>query len=197
MDIKQEQIDGRRRLSSIWGRTRTFVGKSQEQMADEMGVSRKTIQNWEKGASTPDLEQTFRWFRILGISPLVYLWEYLHPDMKNINAKTEVEVLRKSLLNIVEELPEEGMRQLLYILYGDHGSSPRSILHLMNAYLQTPMKDRVTQAGIIVRNYEMARRKGDLTDTEHVQPDLELLHNAIDKGEEAFVRNDSGYINEL
>lgn len=189
-----EMQDGRLRLSSIWGRTRTIAGVSQEYMASEMGVARKTIQNWEKGVSVPDLEQTFRWFRVLGISPLTYLWEYLYPNTRGIKGADDNEKLRESLIMIAKEIPEDGMRQLLFLLYGNHGSSPRAVMNLLTAHLQTPMKDRVIQADIIVKNYELARRMDTIACPGNVQPDIDLIQKAIKEGEEAAIHSYHGYL---
>lgn len=188
------RIESKKRLSEIWSRTRAMAGVSQECMAQEMGVARKTIQNWERGASSPDIEQGFRWFEILGINPMKYVYEYVFPEMKDISAQDEVDRLRTALLAIVSTLSEESIRQLLFILHGNHGSSPRAVLNLITAHLQTPMRDRITQAGVIVRNYQIADRRGLTVCPDKVQPNEELLEKAIWAGEEAVCSDAEGYV---
>lgn len=169
-------------------------GKSQEFMALELGVSRKTVQNWESGASEPSVTQAIEWFRILNISPLPYFLQIVHTDMQGINSKDDVGKLRAALLKLVGELPEDSLRQLLYLFYGTHGSSPRAILNMLTAHLQTPLEDRVTSSTLILKSYELAKKKGKTTEKDHVQPNLELLKKAIAMGEEAAVKNANAYV---
>lgn len=155
--------------------TRLMKEKSQEYMAMELGITRKTVQNWEKGVSEPTIEQAMQWFRILQVSPLPYLFQYVFPDMENISSGDEDDRLRDALLKLAAELPSEGMRQLLYLFYGDHGSSPRVVLNLITAFLQSPHHDRIVAGNLILLNYEMARQKEELTSPHHIQPNVELL----------------------
>lgn len=173
--------------------SRNQAGMSQEYVAYELGVARKTIQNWEKGISEPTIDQALSWFRVLKISPLPYLFRYVYPEMENISSNDHVEVLRKSLLSFVEAMPEEAVRQLLYLFYGDHGSSPRAVLNMVTAHLQTPMRDRVVAGSVILKNYELANKQDAITGKDHIQPDVELLRKAIEKGEQAAVSNENTY----
>lgn len=51
----ESRIERAKRFAKVWWKSRDDVGKSQEFMALSMGVSKKTIQNWEKGLSSPNL----------------------------------------------------------------------------------------------------------------------------------------------
>lgn len=50
---KDNKSDRVKRFAQIWSLSRADTGKTQEYMANGLGVSKKTIQNWEKGASAP------------------------------------------------------------------------------------------------------------------------------------------------
>lgn len=167
--------------------------KSQEYMALEMGVSRKTIQNWESGASSPSIDQCILWFEILELSPLPYLFQFVHPNMENISPKEKVEELRYALSQLIDAIPEEGVRQLLYLFYGDHGSSPRAVLNMLTAHLQSPMHSRVSNGKLILENYEMAKARNELSDINHVQPNLQFLTDCIEKGKGAAIKGDNTY----
>ena len=192
--VMDNRSESKKRLSVIWQRTRAIGGVSQEYMAQEMGVARKTIQNWEKGVSSPDLEQGFRWFEVLGINPMQYVYDYVFPEIKAQKENDEVEKLRTALVAIVSTLPEESVRQLLYILYCDHGSSPRAAINLFTAHLQTPLRDRITQAGVILKNYQIASNRGMTARPDKIQPNTELVQKALKAGEEAIYRNAKGYL---
>lgn len=181
-------------ICEILRTTRYDSGKSQEFMALELGVARRTIQNWETGVSEPGVSQAIEWFIVLGRNPIPFLLQYLFPVMDHISAGDDTDKLRRALARLIQELPDEGVRQLLYLLYGDHGSSPKAVLHLMNAHLQTPMKDRIIQAEIITKNYELAKMTGTLARPDHIQPSVELLHSAIASGEKAYFNGESEYM---
>lgn len=181
-------------LAKTLRETRVLKAISQENMALELGIARKTVQNWEKGISAPSIDQAMEWFKVLKISPLPYLFQYVHPEMENISHKDEDEKLRNSLITLINELPPEGVRQLLYLFYGDHGSSPRAVLNLMTAHLQTPMKDRVLTSNVVLKNYEIAKKKNQVTSMEHIHPNVELLKSAIQKGEDAVIDDRDTYM---
>lgn len=174
--------------------TRNESGRSQEYMSFELGVSRRTIQNWEMGISEPSISQCVNWFRITGKNPISYLLQYLYPNINNMKKSDKDADMKASLLTLINALPPDGIRELLFVLYGDHGSSPRGIINLITAHLQTPLKDRVTQAGVIIHNYEMAKRKGTLARPKSIQPDLEFLKAALKAGENAVIQGDDEYI---
>lgn len=174
--------------------TRMKKAFSQERVALEMGIARKTVQNWEKGISAPSIEQAIEWFRILEISPLPYLFQYVYPDMEKISASDDDKRIRVSLLTLLSELPPEGIRQLLYLFYGDHGSSPRAVLNLITAHLQTPIRDRVVASHIILKNYEMSQRRDENTSKDHIHPDVKLIRDAISRGEDAVLNDRETYV---
>ncbi len=43
-------------------------GWSQEQLAEQMGISRQSVSKWESGASIPDLDKVIKLSKILGVS---------------------------------------------------------------------------------------------------------------------------------
>lgn len=173
---------------------RSISGKSQEYMSLELEVARKTVQNWEKGVSEPTIGQAVCWFKAIDVSPIPYLIQVVHSDMDGISAADNINKLKSSLHQLIDEIPEEGIRQLLYLFFGNHGSSPRAVLNMVTAHLQTPMKDRVVHGHIILKNYEIAKKKGTITSARHVQPNQKLFELALAKGEEAEINNAKAYV---
>jgi transcriptional regulator with XRE-family HTH domain len=49
-------------------RKRGWLRKSQRQMAEELGVTERTFNRWERGKSTPGLAQLDRWARALDLT---------------------------------------------------------------------------------------------------------------------------------
>ena len=173
--------------------TRNESGCSQEYMASELGVTRRTISNWESGVSEPSIGQTIDWFKLVQKNPLPYLLQCTYPDMDKISYKDDDSKILAALLQIINELPAEGVRQLMYLFFGNHGSSPRAVLQMITAHLQTPMKDRIAHGQLISTNYELAMRTDTLTHPKHIQPDLDCLNGAIATAKNAVEKNAKKY----
>lgn len=182
------------KIQFILGKSRTKVGRSQEYMANELGVARKTIQNWENGMSCPTVEQAMTWFEILNLNPLPYFIEYIHPSLEDIKPTDDDERIIEALHVVLNDLPISSIRQLFFLLYGNHGSSPTAILNMLTAHLQSPMKDRLINASIIEKNYEIAMLQHKTSCPTHVQPDLELLKQGIHEGNKAVLNGSESYM---
>lgn len=228
-DLKSRKAEaGNEQERTVWYTSRKEAGKSQEYMALELNVARKTVQNWEKGVTSPTIHQAKLWFAALGSSPIPYLVQELYSGTESMDGllldagvgrsskvssgkansrdqnggkkdsygrygqKTGL-TDREKLKLLIDTLPEEGISQLLYLISGDHGSSPRAVLQLITAHLQTPMRDRVTQAGVIIKNYEIAHKKNLLSNKDQVQPNMKLLHKAWERGEQAVMEDEDSY----
>ncbi len=173
--------------------TRNESGKSQEYMAWEIGVTRRTIMNWESGVSEPSVGQCIHWFKLTDKNPTPYLLQCTYPDMDKISPKDEDAKILASLMQLINDLPAEGVRQLMYLFFGNHGSSPRAVLQMITAHLQTPMKDRIAHGQLVATNYEIAKRTGTLARPAHIQPDLDCLNAAIAAAKNAVEKNAKEY----
>lgn len=164
--------------------TRNESGKSQEFMAFELGVTRRTVLNWENGVSEPSVGQAINWFKLVDKNPIPYLLQTVYPSMDKISPKDEDAKILAALMQLINDLPAEGVRQLMYLFFGNHGSSPRAVLQMVTAHLQTPMKDRIAHGQLIATNYEIALSTGTLAKPNHIQPDLATLKAAIESAKE-------------
>lgn len=173
--------------------TRNESKRSQEYMASELGVTRRTILNWESGVSEPSIGQTIAWFKLVNKNPLPYLLQCTYPDMDKISHNDDDSRILASLMQIINDLPAEGVRQLMYLFFGDHGSSPRAVLQMITAHLQTPMKDRIAHGQLVATNYELAARTGTLARPDHIMPDLDYLNAAIATAKNAVEKNAKEY----
>lgn len=194
MTAEENRIDRAKRFSKIWSQSRSDCGVSQQYMAQGLGVSKKTIQNWERGTSSPSFFQGTEWFHLLGLNPLPYYFQFVFPNaFPDYLYSDEDESIKQALTNLIETLPTQGKIQLLYLFYGEHGSSPYSVLQMLTAHLQVPMKERVSHASIIMQDYEMEKELGNLTNPDDVQPDLDLLEIALKQCKKAALKKQSGY----
>lgn len=185
--------EDRKRLARMLMLSRAESGLSQEKVALELGIAKKTVQNWEKGTSAPTLPQAIEWFRAMQVAAMPYFLQFMFPDIEGIGRQDDDEKIRKELITLIETLPIEGIRQLMYLFYGDHGSSPRAIMNMLTAHLQSPMKDRYSHATAILNDYTLSHEKKQITRPDHVQPDVELLEKAIAQGRQAIIDDRNNY----
>lgn len=207
--LNSEYFDSndRKALATILMQSRAESGLSQEKVALELGIAKKTVQNWERGVSAPSLPQAIEWFRVMNVPAMPYFLRFIFPDLddtynkSNDNSKSsshsnksDDDRLRKELINVIETLPQEGVRQLMYLFYGDHGSSPRGILNMLTAHLQTPLRDRYSHANAILNDYKLSTEMNKTVKPNRVQPNLTLLENAIEQGHDAIINNKNNYM---
>ena len=193
---KDNKSDRVKRFAQIWSLSRADTGKTQEYMANGLGVSKKTIQNWDKGASAPDLFEGSEWFRVLGINPLPYYLAFLYPWMfDGIKPDDNDEEIEQALLFLVKNMTQLEKRQLLYLMAGRHGSPWYSLLQMFTAHCHSSLRSRVTAARTILENYEMDQVCGDLVCPDNVQPDMKMLHHAVEEGKQSVFNQLSGYTN--
>lgn len=186
--------EDKKRLSNMLILSRAESGLSQERVALELGITRKTVQNWERGISAPTLPQAISWFRVMKIAAMPYLIQFIFPDMEGISAKDSDDKLRKELLSLIEAMPAEGVRQLMYLLYADHGSSPRAALNLMTAHLQCSLRDRYHHAKIIIDDYKLSYERNETVQPQHIQPNVELIDDAIAQSRTAILNEKNNYM---
>ena len=82
---------------------RTNIKKSQEKLAEEVGVSRQTISKWETNQSTPDFDKILPLCNALGTTPE----ELITGEVKKANEAEEVKKLE--LEKVKEEIRKKQM----------------------------------------------------------------------------------------
>ena len=185
------KIDISDRFAEMWRISRQDAGKSQEYMAKALGVSKKTIQNWEEGTSCPNQAKGFEWFNVLGLQPLPYYLQLLYPSFTGLEPNSSDQDIDKALTDLILSLPTDSKRKILYIANGLHGSSPAAVLNMIIADLNTPLRARLNIALTIISNYELSKNLGETSD--YIQPDMELLKLAYERSFESVKNNQSHY----
>lgn len=189
-----ERTDIIKQFTKIWIQSRYDAGASQEDMALALGVSRKTIQNWEKGTSSPSLFQGFEWFRVLGLNPLRYYLNFIYPEFfHDLNCDSDDEKCKQALIKYIDSCSPAEHKQLLYLIAGKHGSDWYAVLQMMTAHCHCSMQSRVCAARIILDNYDMDCSKGSNVCPDSILPDTELLEQSILKGKSAAIEGKIGY----
>lgn len=180
-------------LMEALSRVRYESGLSQREIAEQLGVSKKTVQNWEQGINQPPLAMIFDWFRVCGENPVHWLLEYSYPQVFNVDPNSHEEIDR-AFEELVEILTHEDKLALLYLYYGRHGSSPESVMQLFLAHLHNPLKDRISIAIDVATHYRLNKGLDSLVGGEEPSPDLELLDEAILSAYDAIANQRKGYV---
>lgn len=191
---EESRVDRAERFAKIWWKSRSDAGKSQEYMALGMGVSKKTVQNWEKGISSPTLFQSTEWFDLLGQNPIHYYLAFLYPGLfDDLEPDADDKQIEDALMLLIKESTSREKRQLLYLMAGQHGSSWYSLLQMFTAHCHTSMRSRVAAARMIYENFDLDAKTGEMVCPDNVMPDLEVLHHAIYHGRTAVQNRERGY----
>ena len=66
---------------------------------------------------------------------------------------------------------------------------------MFTAHCHCSLRSRVTAARTILENYEMDMACGSLVCADNVQPDMKMLHHAVEEGKLSVFNQLSGYTN--
>ncbi len=182
------------KVADMLRQSRYKADKSQTFMSNTLGVSRRTIQNWEDGTTAPDVVQLYEWFNALCMPPHPYLLKILYPDIDSNKFEDEHE-MDKALSSLMRDLPYHEKRKLLFIFEGKHGSSPVSVIDMIVANLQTPLRDRLNICQNIITNYELSEDLDQLTNKDEIRPSVTNLKNALESGIKAVRKRMNSYLN--
>lgn len=183
------------RVAIMFRRSREDAGKSQEYVAQKLGVSKRTVQNWEGGLSSPNQEFTFEWFEVLGLQPLPYYLELLYGKDEYVKPTSTDKEIENALIDRIKSCSPSEQRKMLFMLSGDHGSSASGILEMVTAHLHVPLKDRLNVAQDVILNYEIAKAQNKLIRTDHILPNINILKMSFDNAYDAVINNLSKYSN--
>lgn len=182
------------RFAKIWWQSRADAGKSQEYLALGLGVSKKTIQNWEKGLSSPSFFQAEEWFHLLCLNPAKYYIEFLYPNLsESLTGENEAD-LDEILIKLIKNLSIAEKKELIYLMSCAHGSSWHAVLQLFTMHCQTSLQSRATAARTILENYEIEEKSGKLVNRDAVKPDVKLLKSALQQCKIAAQNNCFSYV---
>lgn len=164
---------------------------SQQHIADLLGISRRTVTNWESGATAPTVPQVISWFSALGESPMPAFLTYMYPDKPFATRNNRYIV--QALTDRFRHCTAVDMDMLLFIGAGRHGSSPHALLNLAVAYCHLPLKARINLCSAILQQFELASQCGNLSVSDDIMPDIECIATAKNKAVQAVKDGKEGY----
>lgn len=186
------RLEKRKRIAELISEARNKHSVTQMQIAELLGVSIRTVQSWEYGESSVPFEMVIDWFTILN--------EPLAPSLKRYLFGTPYKSTKKNREQLIEEaigyinnMTNHEIECFDYIFSGVHGSSPMAYLQKTVCDLQSPIGNRLATCVLISTNYQGALMRGELTNPDSVQPNLDVLNDAITKATEAFHAKENSY----
>lgn len=179
--------------SKLLARARTDAGVTQRQMAKALGKTERTIQNWESGYC-PSFLDLHHWFYALDIPPWPYILPLLYPGINEIPCTEGIALKQQELIDYIKSCPSDILTKLAYLIGGNHGSDWYAVLEMLFEHVCEPLSQRIISAQAILLGFTLDYRCGKLRDTVRVLPDLENLKSCIDRGIQAALNRQSGYV---
>lgn len=175
------------RLGSLLRQAREKKNVSSVDMSKRMGLSRKTIDNWENAISSPDIAEMFKWFRVIDENPGPYLKEYLYPGCN------DTQFSKDTLLKNLDSLSVRELEIINYYIAGDHGSSTYAFLNLGLCHLLLSVGSKQLCATMERLCFLNDQARDALSDPNAPEPDLYAFSMAIHAATEAYRKNQAGY----
>ena len=187
-------VELRERIASLLRLSRDKAGMSQDAVAKRIGVSKRTVQNWESCMSTPDVREIMQWFDAIDIPIYPYMLRLSSPERANITAgSTDVDV-RAAMLRLIQNMDVHSMRKNFFEMFGEHGTAPDGMGEVKTAYLHLPMDVKVGIAEIISTQFEICQAQGRLVQQDHVMPDIDNLKRYISAAKKAVIEGKETYL---
>lgn len=183
------------KLGNMLSQARYDSGKSQETVAKTMGISRRTVQNWEYGYGSPDMAKCLDYFDACGVQPLPYLLKLFYKEFDRLSEKSSDKDIEDALIKRIKACSPSEKRKMLFILYGDHGSSTHAIIDMTVAHLHVGLKDRLNVCQQVILNYKIALKHNKLVKEEHILPDMVFLEQAFENAMESVYEGKNSYSN--
>ena len=183
------------KIGTALAKARVSANLSQREMAHMIEKNERTVQNWEKGVSSPDSDEIMDWCSACGVSPITVFMEVLHPDLyKEADNKKLEETVDQELHMLVQALPPLTKRLLLFVLKGRHGSSPPAVISEIAANLHCPLNNRASVCGTIIDQYTYAQIAGLDPCPDAPHPPIDDLKINYKAGRTAAENGALGYI---
>lgn len=183
------------KIGTALAKARVSANLSQREMAHMIEKNERTVQNWEKGVSSPDSDEIMDWCSACGVSPITVFMEVLHPDLyKEADNKKSDAAVDQELQMLVQALPPITKRLLLFVLKGRHGSSPPAVISEIAANLHCPLNNRASVCGTIIDQYTYAQIAGLDPCPDAPHPPIDDLKINYKAGRTAAENGAFGYI---
>lgn len=184
-----------KRIAKLLSEARKRAGATQEETAELLFVSARTVQRWETGEKQPTLEEFISWYRALGLNWFRDVLRLAYPELySNFDgSNADVEQRRNGLFKYLADCPPGEVDKIAFLLFGQHGSDWPSMLDEYVANAHCSMRSRAAVCRLVIENYELEAATGDLIDPETAKPNIGNLRSAHCAGQKAAQLNRNEY----
>lgn len=189
------EVDKARAFGLMLEKSRADAGKSRKYMAQALGKSINTIQNWEAGIGEPGYRTLERWFEVLGLNLGRYLVEYNNPGTISHSTDGNIASMREQIHHYVDTyFTDTDIRLAYFCIFGNTGSSWREQLNMIVADNHCSMRSRVNVAQTVYDNFLMESARGELVNEGEIMPDIESLSKVVENGRKSACDGVDSYI---
>lgn len=186
------RLERSQKFSLMLSKSRNDAGVSQKTMAQALGKSVNTIQNWESGIGCPNFLDLEDWFEFLGLSLDKYMMEYKYPKLNNYSNASRSEILSR-VTKYLNDMTENGLRMLEFNMIGKTGSNFLHQNNLACMYNHLPLKYRIVIAITILENFNLVNSLNELICKDDIMPNIEAVGDVILAAKKAVYAGKNGY----
>lgn len=188
-------LEKSQKFGEMLAKSRNDSGKTQKYMAQALGKSVNTIQNWESGIGEPGYRTLEKWFDALGINMERYILDYKYSSMfDGLTQDSSISQIKDCIHAYIDlQCSERDLRQMAFCMFGNTGSSFHEQLNMLTANNHCTMRSRVNVCQLVLDNYKMEQAQGELVGLNHIMPDTETLKMALSHGRSAAYAGENGY----
>lgn len=173
-------------IASYISALRAERGLSATKMAALVGVDKHTWFRWESGASTPSIADLVLVAESLGASLLEPVLDTIYPEEDQSVFDDRTLRLRKDAAAFfMDKATDHQVHVWDYIFNSLHGSDVDAQIEEFCCIDHLPMVYRYFLAQQAYVYYMMARRNGDLINTNEVMPNMDVFVNGLKRGQKA------------
>ena len=166
---------------------------SRDKLAHGASFSAATLKRWESGESTPSIAQIMEIIDITGQNLDHALLKFRHPDLYESAADASDDEINKLFAEYVSTMSIRDKRHIMFAVSCRHGGDRYALMELVSAYLQIPMAARYAIAQLIETQYNLSVANHAIQCPNNIQPNMALLHSAIESGRDAALSGLTGY----
>lgn len=176
-----------KQIARLMLEARKRSGQSQEELAERMNVSPRTVQRLENAERAPTLDDFLEWYRALGMNWFRDVLRLANPELYSVfdGSTADVEQRRNGLFKYLADCPPGEVDKLAFLIFGQHGSDWPSMLDEYVANAHCSMRSRAAVCRLVIENYELEAATGDLIDPETAKPNIGNLRSAHIAGQKA------------
>lgn len=166
---------------------------SREKLAHGASFSSATLKRWENAETVPSIAQLMEIVELTGLNLDHALLKFRHPELYSTAGDADEAAVNAAFDEYVNTMSIRDKRHILFAVSCRHGGDRYALMELVSAYLQIPMAARYAIAQLIETQYNLSVANNAIQCPNNIQPNMALLHSAIESGRDAALSGLTGY----